>query len=129
MLRKKTCNTCDANFIKFKKVTCKVLHLSQDTHQYQYKLRDEWIERSPVEKNLEILVSKKIFMTWQCALAVQKSHILGCTKRSVTSKSRGVIRITLLPIVRHHPQYYVELWRTWTCWKTEESHKNRTLLL
>lgn len=61
MLRKKTCNTCHANFLKFNKVTCKVLHLSQDTHQYQYMLRDEWIERSPMEKDLEMLVSKKIF--------------------------------------------------------------------
>lgn len=63
MLKKKTCNTYHANFMKFNKVTGKVLHMSQDTHHYQYRLQNEWIESNPLEKDVEILVAKNFFMT------------------------------------------------------------------
>ncbi|KAK4829105.1 hypothetical protein QYF61_002143 [Mycteria americana] len=51
------------NLIKFNTAKCKVLHLGQSSPQYQYRLRDEWIENSPVHKDLGVLVDEKLGMS------------------------------------------------------------------
>jgi len=96
--------------MKFNKAKCKVLHISQGNHLYQYTLGNEWIESSPEEQALGILVYKKLDLSEQCVLAMQKaSCVLGCIKRSVASKSREVIVSSYSTLMRPHREYCFQL--------------------
>ena len=47
-----------ANLIKFDKVKCKVLRLSQGNPKHKYKLGGEWLESSPEEKDLGMSIDE-----------------------------------------------------------------------
>jgi len=58
----------------FNKAKCKVLHLGQGKPRYTYRLAEDLTESSPADKDLGVLVAKKLTKgSSECTL--------GCTKR------------------------------------------------
>jgi len=72
---------------------------------------DEWVESSPVETDLGVLVDQKLGMTQQCMLTAQKaSHILGCIESSMASRSREGILPLYSTLMRPHLESCFQLW-------------------
>ncbi|KAK4832448.1 hypothetical protein QYF61_023172 [Mycteria americana] len=88
-----------------------VLHLTYTSKSIKYKLGEEWLESSPAERNLGVLVSRRLNMSQQCALAAKRAnHILGCIKHSITSWPKEAIIPLYSALVWPHLKYCVQFW-------------------
>jgi len=78
---------------------------------HQYRLGEDLLESSSVERDLGVLVDDRVTMSQQRALAAKKANaILGCIRRRVGSRSREVLLPLCSALVRPHLQYCVQCW-------------------
>ncbi|KAK4810682.1 hypothetical protein QYF61_007482 [Mycteria americana] len=77
------------NGMKLNKSKCRILHLGWSNAGHKYKLGEEWLESSPAERDLGVLVDSRLLLSQWCALAAKRANcILGCIKHSITSLSK-----------------------------------------
>jgi len=64
------------NGMKFSKTKCQILHPGQSNARHNYKLGKEWLESSPAESDLWVLVGSRINTSQQRALAAKRENLI-----------------------------------------------------
>ncbi|KAK4816066.1 hypothetical protein QYF61_011074 [Mycteria americana] len=99
------------NGMKFNKSKCQMLHLAWSHVGHKHKLGEEWLESSPAERDLGVLVDSRLNRSQQCVLAAKRANrILGCIKHSTTSWSREGIIPLYSALVWPHLERCVQFW-------------------
>ena len=85
--------------------------MGQGSPRYLYKLGEDLLESNPAEKELGILIDKKLDVSQKCALAALKANcVLGCINKGVASREREVIVPLYSAFVRPHLEYCIQAW-------------------
>lgn len=80
------------NIMRFNKAKSNILHFAWGNPRYVCRPGEEILGSSPAEKDVKVLINKKLDMSQPlCALAAKANNTLSCIKRRVANWVRQVI--------------------------------------
>uniref|UniRef100_A0A674I2H4 DDE-1 domain-containing protein n=1 Tax=Terrapene triunguis TaxID=2587831 RepID=A0A674I2H4_9SAUR len=87
------------------------MHLGMTNKNFSYKLGTHRLEVTEEEKDLGVLVDRRMTMSRQCDVAVKKANaVLGCIRRSISSRDKEVLVPLYKALVSPHLEYCVQFW-------------------
>lgn len=96
---------------KFNRTKCWMLHLDWGNPGCMYRVGDERVENSPMERDLGVLVNSKLTMRQQHASVVRRAN---CTQGCIRHSTARWVKEGIVPrcpvLVWPHLQYCVWFW-------------------
>ena len=97
--------------MEFNPQKCKVMHIGKDNRNFSYDMEGCWLETVEEEKDLGVVVDKKMKFSKQCLEARNRANrTLGFINRNVSYKSKEVVRSLYNAYVRPHLEYCIQAW-------------------
>jgi len=99
----------------FNTAKCKIMHLGRHNPRYQYKMGDQVLETTELERDIGVLVNNNLKPSEQCAKAARTANaVLGQIARAFHYRDRWTFVRLYKLYVRPHLEFAVAAWSPWT---------------